>query len=59
MSAAPNPRARSAAAGRCREVEAVRALPLAIEATFEHLRAALRDLPGYCVDAEELLDAGW
>ena len=28
-----------------------------IEATKEHLRSALRDLPGYRVDAEELLDA--
>ena len=29
-----------------------------LEATAEHLRSARRDLPGYRIDAEELLDAG-
>ncbi len=28
------------------------------EATTNHLRAALRDLPGYRVDSEQVLDAG-
>lgn len=29
-----------------------------LEATEEHLRSAMRDLPGYRVDAEELVEAG-